>query len=883
MRKKVKYNLGGPVPEDTSLARNLLDQFGTQAVGALEQNANVVNTQEFDKMGAAVKRTKQVANLVKKAAGKKGAEALAKFNATGVGGKLAEVAGGKLGTFLSSGAGAATTAGLGLLGKKIQQWDQKDGNYSKAGAMGGGALQGAAIGSALGPLGMAAGAGIGAVVGAAQKEKFDAQARYQEVVDFANEGAAEASQRLAKRAILNTFPIDGMKEQVYAHGGEHDPQKKITKILASEAGPGYSEARLEKPEGRVLDISEYTDEQRAAYDKYQYENFPFSDFNIHEFVAKEYPDWKPASKDSKGYNRGEKIENPPGPLMSVPTAIIRDKAEYDRRAKALADSTKYHNATLAQIEMMGLKDQYGDDAYDIARTYREGPTHGSSWDLLTKQQAIKRGEDFASEKEQFAEPGLWARPQDKELIDRYRELGFKDDEILFHSSPDIVATDSRSGVEPGYSVAQRATHSYFDGTAMSPYYPPPRQAIRYAPEFEKLEPKGLPKNDLEKPSLKTTKLPEGPKLIREDEYYIDPMRARSAAGFRGGYQDGKYAIGVRRTYENPDGGRFARKELYDAEHIEINRQNALDPERFKASASFAHGGEHDPTKDITAASDNTRVAGLQPPVERLDEESRAILEYAQLPMFDPSNPPFPLPHSGRIEYSPFNVEDLLGFGHLFKAGAQAVAKHAYKINPFAQKSIPIDLNAWYRGIGKEGLEDLQKHGAIRSLNERMYPKPYWGSGDAAESVIRSYGDDGFVAVVKGEPMTGVGAFEAGNPFVQTTARPILKSNPNLTVHPIKPHWLKGHNPVPIRAYGGHTNNPDYLAEGGEMIQHAPGDLPKTDHNGSVTPITATLARINGDKHSAPSGGVGMEGDQSARIYSDQLHVSDELLAQLSRL
>jgi hypothetical protein len=85
------------------------------------------------------------------------------------------------------------------------------------------------------------------------------------------------------------------------------------------------------------------------------------------------------------------------------------------------------------------------------------------------------------------------------------------------------------------------------------------------------------------------------------------------------------------------------------------------------------------------------------------------------------------------------------------------------------------------------------------------------------------------------------------------------------------------------AYGGHTNNPDYLAEGGEMIQHAPGDLPKTDNNGSVTPVTNTIARINGDKHIAASGGVGMEGKESARIYSDQLTVPKELIKQLSRL
>ena len=45
------------------------------------------------------------------------------------------------------------------------------------------------------------------------------------------------------------------------------------------------------------------------------------------------------------------------------------------------------------------------------------------------------------------------------------------------------------------------------------------------------------------------------------------------------------------------------------------------------------------------SQDNTRVSTPQPPVERLDEESRAILEYDQLPMYDLSA----LPPSGRIE------------------------------------------------------------------------------------------------------------------------------------------------------------------------------------------------------------------------------------------
>jgi len=36
---------------------------------------------------------------------------------------------------------------------------------------------------------------------------------------------------------------------------------------------------------RAIPMSEYTDQERAAYQEYRKENFPFVDFNIHEFVA----------------------------------------------------------------------------------------------------------------------------------------------------------------------------------------------------------------------------------------------------------------------------------------------------------------------------------------------------------------------------------------------------------------------------------------------------------------------------------------------------------------------------------------------------------------------------------------------------------------------
>lgn len=82
---------------------------------------------------------------------------------------------------------------------------------------------------------------------------------------------------------------------------------------------------------------------------------------------------------------------------------------------------------------------------------------------------------------------------------------------------------------------------------------------------------------------------------------------------------------------------------------------------------------------------------------------------------------------------------------------------------------------------------------------------------------------------------------------------------------------------------GGSTIPQYMAEGGEMIQHQANDVPKTDNNGNLNRMTATEAEIKGDKHSAKSGGVGMSDNKGARIYSDQLTADKELVAKLMKL
>ncbi len=575
MRKKIKYNLGGiPLGAPASLNPLGPNQVTSSAYGMLNKSlqptmdmqpfidantpagtgtiggsgmgmANLANMglgsleqelalpqNEFDQAQQTITKVKKAGNIikrgrdavqharnVKKAAdvasaaggdvgsllgnlGAQGVGEAAKQTAkTGVNQLIANAGASKFGTFLSSGAGAAASAGAGILGKAIQEIDKKDGNYSTAGAMGGGALQGAAIGSALGPIGAVAGAAIGAGVGALQKKKFEQAEISKQETAKTDAAIKQAKNQLQGRALLQTFPVEGIKEQVYAHGGEHNPVPGEKMVIADPVAEKPFQMRLETEQ----EANMTSDQRKKRSDR----------------IGKDYKHLYDAFSES-------------------------EIAEYD----------KYFNKNYPNV-------------------------HLSIYSFTDRHNQFKRD-----------------------------------------------------------------------------------------PLPELMQSKGLPESS--RPEL-VTNLAQNqvPRVVGQDEYYIDPMRARSAAGFRGGHQDGKYAMGVRRTFENPDGTRFTNTEPYDTEHRDINRINALDRNRFRTSASFK--------------------------------------------------------------------------------------------------------------------------------------------------------------------------------------------------------------------YGGHTNNPDYLAEGGEMIQHAPGDLPKTDFNGSVTPVTKTIARINGDKHIAASGGVGMEGEKPARIYSDQLEVPAELIKQLSKL
>jgi hypothetical protein len=113
---------------------------------------------------------------------------------------------------------------------------------------------------------------------------------------------------------------------------------------------------------------------------------------------------------------------------------------------------------------------------------------------------IYRSEDAISKQDLFG-PNLdefttSIRPQDLELVNYYESLGFTGDDIMYHSSPDIV------------SDKIKAIGTYYDGTAYSPIYPKPKYpvSIKGQDPIELLENTktylGAPTNNTPQPSYR---------------------------------------------------------------------------------------------------------------------------------------------------------------------------------------------------------------------------------------------------------------------------------------------------------------------------------------------------------------------------------------------
>ena len=80
-----------------------------------------------------------------------------------------------------------------------------------------------------------------------------------------------------------------------------------------------------------------------------------------------------------------------------------------------------------------------------------------------------------------------------------------------------------------------------------------------------------------------------------------------------------------------------------------------------------------------------------------------------------------------------------------------------------------------------------------------------------------------------------------------------------------------------------AQSPDFLAEGGEVIQYEGNNVPKTDQHGTIIPMNSNTGVFTGDSHEDASEGIGVIPESDAKVYSDRLYVDDELLLQINKI
>ena len=139
----------------------------------------------------------------------------------------------------------------------------------------------------------------------------------------------------------------------------------------------------------------------------------------------------------------------------------------------------------------------------------------------------------------------------------------------------------------------------------------------------------------------------------------------------------------------------------------------------------------------------------------------------------------------------------LPVGEIYQASKQGISRlkkalgtesgllsNTYKVNPWAFKPNP---EAYYRGIGKKGMEDIFQSGVIKSKKQHAYPEPYFSKGVIGDKYAK-----GYFAELTGEPMKGVGSFPEGS-LIQTPVNTVNINNPNLKLY--QKDWLRGYKEV----------------------------------------------------------------------------------------
>lgn len=154
-----------------------------------------------------------------------------------------------------------------------------------------------------------------------------------------------------------------------------------------------------------------------------------------------------------------------------------------------------------------LKDLRGNYIYNKVGPYKEitriakgkdigkdVPQHPEWWEYNKLKEKRAEGDDYKSEK--HMKDGWLVSQEDLNLIKYYKSLGFTDNEIMYHSSPDVVNPKIKS------------IGTYYDGNALSPIYKKPIQPYMLAKdELNKIPSKGVvsENEEVELPELYKTK------------------------------------------------------------------------------------------------------------------------------------------------------------------------------------------------------------------------------------------------------------------------------------------------------------------------------------------------------------------------------------------
>ena len=290
------------------------------------------------------------------------------------------------------------------------------------------------------------------------------------------------------------------------------PHDKEHQIFMSEMSPEMTEKG-----NKILEYLKLNKMQHGG------NILPYNTFSEYDKMYPEGGQVKPAPKPQP-----KPEQNPP----------IYTTDPNDPRLQRYRDSLNLYNAYLMQDKLMGANYEPGKPPVDF------------KWDVNTLLKNRKEDVDFKSEKEQFEDGySFWGTKEDKELINYYRKLGFTDNNIMFHGSPDLV----HPRIKP--------IGSYHDGKAWSPVYKQPEQPIIRREPIAALEKKELSSIPTNSP-ISNIQLKPG-----------NPIQERPKGNF------------LITTQDKPL--RFQRKEDYD-EVLEILKAQGLTP---KSKSELANGQE----------------------------------------------------------------------------------------------------------------------------------------------------------------------------------------------------------------------------------------------------------------------------------------------------